>query len=314
MATFTVTQVWDGAGGGTDESGQRTYTTRYRVLVSGTDPWSVSPAQVRLATGIPRYGDPYEEGSVTDLGARARSFRAERTEHPEQWYVTVSYANFPPGGIGQAAGGTGRSVGVGAGAGGSYEANPILRPAKLEFRTEFIEEAIWEDINGDAVVNSAGERFSEPLIVQRPMAVFVIRKNFLAFSAANAMAYIGTVNSDEFLGCAPRTCRIMGIEAIEAEETIEDPITGTQTLVTYAAATVTIYAREDGWEASVLDQGTYQVVSGERRLFFDAKTGVPVSQVRPLDGDGLELAVGAAPVFLAFQLYDDMEFAQLGLF
>lgn len=308
---FTVTKIWEGAGGTEDEQGQRTYRQVYRVI---SDTWDVSPAAVRRATGIPRKGDFYSEGGVTDAGARVRAVEPQRTDEPTEWIVTVDYANFPPGGVGQTAGGTGRGVGVGAGASGTYEPNPILRPAKLEFRTEFIEEAVWEDIDGDAIVNSAGERFAEPLMVQRPMAVFVIRKNFLTFSALNAMNYVGKINSDTFLGCLAGTCRIMGIEAIEAEETIEDPVTGVQALVTYAAATVTVHAREDGWAARVLDQGTYQVVSGERRMFFDAKTGVPASQVRPLDGLGVELAVGADPVFLTFDLYDEMEFAQLGLF
>lgn len=311
MPTFTVNQIWNGAGGGADETGQRPYRKVYRVL---SDTWGVSPVQVRFATGIPRLGDYYTEGTVTDLGARVRNIDVQRTDEPTEWTVTVDYANFPPGGVGQTAGGTGRGVGVGAGAGGAYEPNPILRPAKLEFRTEFIEEAVWEDIDGDAIVNSAGERFAEPLIVQRPMAVFVVRKNFLTFSALNAMNYVGKINSDTFLGCLAGTCRIMGIEAIEAEETIEDPTTGVQTLVTYAAATVTVHAREDGWASRVLDQGTYQVVSGERRMFFDNKTGVPTSQVRPLDGAGVELAVGADPVFLDFDLYDEMNFADLGLF
>ena len=56
--------------------------------------------------------------------------------------------------------------------------NPLLEPARVRGDSELFREVVWQDINGDAILNSAGDFFSDPAPEKdRHNRYFVVTKN-----------------------------------------------------------------------------------------------------------------------------------------
>ena len=238
---------------------------------------------VRAAEGIPRLGETFTT-QYGDLNFEAVAYAVEVTpdrESPGIWHVTVRYSTCK------------REDG--------QDENPLLQPAEISGSFDSFKRPLWIDANGKPVVNSAGEPFTEPVMVDDSRPVLRIRKNFPSINPGVWMAAKDAVNDSPFLGFPAGYLKIRNI-SWETRMWKGMP---------YVTVTVDMHAAgHEGWDPiKVLDRGFTEIIDGKRELIKD-KNGHPVSQAQMLNGQG---RVGG-PYFLTFSAYRKINFYGLGLF
>ncbi len=258
-----------------DEKGQRSYTRKFEVITSGlADAYSV-----KQATGIPRRGDVL----LTDTDARVKSVAPEQNDdNPYLWIVTVEYdTTTNP----------------------EQEENPLDRPAEVTWSFTQFQRIAEKDVNGEALLNSAGYYFDPPPEIDDSRPVLTITRNEPAFNASQAIDYQDAVNSDSFLGFEPYQAKVANITATRQFEK-----------VWYWKVTYEFHFRREQWTLEILDQGRWRAGRKAIRQKNEAGTEIPGTHVTdpvPLDGNGEPLADPTPDnaVFLPFDVYKEREFS-----
>jgi len=210
--------------------------------------------------------------------------------------------------------------------------NPLDDPAKTEWSTETFSAVVWEDVNGGAIVNSAGDPFDPPAEKDDSRWTSITRKNVADSVPDWIFAYQDGVNSDSF------TIDGKSIDAGEAKvSAIHLSETQERNEVDYRVLTVTIHYRGEGddsgssgygsgsgadeiepWDLSILDAGMREIVAGSSggglRNITNTGTdgdGEPVTAPAPLDGEGskIENPTPDNAVFLQFEIYRKRAFS-----
>jgi len=193
---------------------------------------------------------------------------------------------------------------------------PLCQPMKIEWTFATSTEPIDRDADGEAITNSAGVTFDQPLSEEIDDQILRITRNEETFDANFAADYKGAVNSDTFWGFPPRTCRLKIFDGVKARAAG----------LWFWQVTYEFHIRYDasdplrtGWNHRVLDQG-YQVKTGalnddgspEYETLTDA-SGQPLREPVLLDGNGNRLAKNADPVYLEFETAPARAFSALDL-
>jgi hypothetical protein len=152
------------------------------------------------------------------------------------------------------------------------------------------------DPNGDTgttnkpVVNSAGDAFQQFMTRENGMLAITITRNVSSYSPAALDVYKHTVNmaavTIDGTQYAIGTLKLSPITATKNTVTLQD-----MTVVTYYAETLTLKARHEGWNQTVLDVGFNTLVGSKAnntqklQPIMDAN-GNPITKPWPLDGTG----------------------------
>jgi hypothetical protein len=191
-----------------------------------------------------------------------------------------------------------------------------LRP-RIRFGSEGYQRRIELDVNGDPILNSAGEWFDEPIEIDDSRPVLTVTR----VEATDNWAYLSInfhdcVNSDAFFIAGPRQAKL---RAIEGENFWSN---GTQ----YWNVTYIIDFRRETFRKKIVDAG-YTVVAKEatiiakpgknKRIFprypILNADGSRVDKPQLLDGEGGLLEKGKPPVFKEWDGYEERPFTALGL-
>lgn len=307
----TLTARLKSRSGGIDADGHRSYTMVYQVE---SDSLNVEPDIVEDAVGIAYYA-PYP----TDLAARLKR-KTVSQEGSELYFhqVVLEYDTRPsaadagtvtPGEPGSAPAEAGANAG---------QTPPNLRPWVLKWGSVQSERPLESDLDGNAVTNSANQKFDPPIMIPVAMTTLSITAFRLQAQSDKIQRFLNKVNSRTFLGYPKYHARCTDYQITSQYEQ------GAY----YWQVDVTITFKEpgsvvgpdSGWNpVRVLDAGTaeYSDPDGSGRKYrsiVDAM-GQPVSQPVPLNGDG-EKATPAfladnGPVYLKFRAYKEDDFAQL---
>jgi len=153
-------------------------------------------------------------------------------------------------------------------------------------------------------------RFNPGLERTRHYSTCTIVRNEETFSATTARDYIDRVNSDTFeldgYTIGPRAAMCMDYSAS----------TQTRNDTDYYQVRYEFVLKDATWDVVVLDEGLSEWVdpadhSADRKKI--AEGGKPVTQPKQLDGSGSYAAVGAAPVWLTFQINATAVFSSLNV-
>lgn len=248
---------------------------------------------------IPAVGDPwetYKNGVMTaqDLDTRCvlRTAVQSDGENHQNWVVTCRY------------------MGVG---------NPTLEPPKVSWSEDNWQETSNVDFNGNPVVNSAGEFFESGLTRDRTRGVVIIEQNVLDFDPIEAEQYRDTVNLENFLsarhppGFPAGQCKIMSISAVP----VFYPNYPQTTAIHYWRRTVKVAIDRNGWSPAYVDAGFCERVAiggVDELLPIIAKNGQPATTPQLLDGAGIALPPGSAPIFTnPFQRYEFKDWSALNI-
>jgi hypothetical protein len=185
--------------------------------------------------------------------------------------------------------------------------DPTTRPAVIKWNTVLYREAVEKDVDGDAILNSAGDYFDPPIERDRSNWTCNVRKN-LANPPTWLLDYNNCpINSSSFtvdgVSVQARKARLSMIDI--GEKQIEND-------VNFRTVTITLEFKKEGWQASILDQGLKEVDGGELKpIMIDGKSltspqllsgGVHIDAPSP---DNAE--------FLDYDIYDEKDFSVLPL-
>lgn len=184
--------------------------------------------------------------------------------------------------------------------------NPLSRPAILYFGQERFQRTMIRDMDGNAIVNSAGDPFEQGVVKDEVRPTFTITKNVSTFPLNLWRDATNSVNADTFLGLDPGTVRLV---SFTGQEGFENDITFFTQVGSFSIAS----DFEKDWKAHPLDCGYQQLVGGELTEIF-LPGGMRPSTPPRLNGAGVPLAPGDPSVFLDFTLYHSYVFGDLGFF
>lgn len=294
----SVREAFANRSGSTNADASRAYT---RVFLVETDDPQDGPVLVYSAGGLPDLGDGHPE----DANAKVTSLRADQSEDPKFWDVTVEYST---------------ETTDESGSQSTTQEDPLDRDSVIEWSFAQFQTIAEETINGDPIVNTAGDPFDPPLTKDDSRPVLTITRNEGGFDAARAIAFMDAVNEDAFFGAEPGQAKVANISARQQF----------QNGLTFYQVRYEFHFRREGWFPRVLNRGFRQllpsftepvaitnvVVSTEDNTFkvSEAQVSAPV----PLAEDGSRLPPGGVPVFVplvgpGWEIYRVRNFADLNL-
>ena len=242
---------------------------------------------------------PYVSPHPTLNGHYCRSVKVRQASGaPRQWTIDAEYSSAPT-------------------KDGDNEENPLLRPAKITWRTNQYRQAIDKDITGKAILNSAGDYFDPPVEVDRSRWTASVSKN-VATVPSYLLDYADAINNNSFsisgLSVEQYTAKVQDISISELK--IEGE-------VLYYEFSYSLEFRREKWQPfSILDQGLRektetteagQTVKGLRQIMDKGKPPRPVSSPVLLDGAGKVLAdpTPQRAKFIDFTVYYARSFSVL---
>jgi hypothetical protein len=287
MAVIRVIRLAEGRqGSASSDSASREYVMRFRVVTNDpNDGPQVVSFGVDPTTGVavPNRGDRYVWGHDADLACRCNQLEIQQhADNPRVWDVTAHYTT-------QAR---------------DRNDNPLQRPTSIRFGFAKFERVAERDVNGQAIVNSAGSYFDPPPMMDDSRPTIVMVRNEPSFNAALAMDYQDAVNSAAWFGFPAGTAKVSQISASDHWEND----------VYYWEVTYEFEIRREGWTLRLLDQGRYERSGTNVRPILDAN-GDPVQDPVLLNGSGsrLDNPGPSTAVFLNFDVYKQRDLNALGL-
>lgn len=300
MSVISVHETWRGQSGGINDKAQRKYARTFQVFCNNINTRAL---EVRLAAGVPRLFDYYITSSEFDLGARARNIDVvQDTLYPLRWEVTVSYdsISIDPTKIATPNQTSGSSQGGGA-------KSPEQKPPQYSWDFTRQARAISKDLDGKAILNSAGDPFDPPIEIDDCRPILTVEQTLLTFDVNLAMQYYDTVNSDTFLGFSPGQAKCNGRKGTSRFE--ENKFVWT--------VTTEIHFRRDNWiPLEIIDRGFHYLdgTPPKKILFRDPTDDQPMATPQLLNGNGgIGPIAGTDAQFQQFRVFQSLPFAALGL-
>lgn len=297
MSITSVSELYESRHAAINRMFERTYTRVFEVITSSP---LIGGYVVRTASGIPQIGnfyhnldDPYDSLYEYDHGAYCDEVNAECIGGGEGagivWKVTCTYSNYIP-----------------------LDVDPTLWKIKVTYGGERTERVVDFDRNGNPIMNSAGDRFGEPVTVDDHITTMTIVRNELVstFDPALASRFSDTINDRPWNGFGKGYCK-MGIIATG------DPAFDSVSQRYYYTVTYPISIGRKPWRKDLLDQG-FNVLTGtyggEKPVPYMIN-GQPVSDPIPLDGAGHWLGLGAydTAIVLTYEVFDEVDWTGLNI-
>lgn len=262
---------------------KRTYTRHWQAE---TDSAAIGPKAVREACPV-AIGQPYDDGTETDPGSFCQSISVtEDTEAADglRWLVTAEYGPLNV-----------LEFSVQA---------PLDQRPTIRFDKEVFQEPATKDIDDEPVVNSAGDPFDPPIMLDRRWPIMQIVRNEPSYSPLLANDYCGTINNAEWFGRPAKEWKCLDITGEEAV----DPDGHRYWVVSYV-----FQLKRDTWVERVMDVGYNELDDDDNRIKILDKNGSPVGSPWPLNEDGTKKAAGEAAEFLEFKLLPEVDFSIFNL-
>jgi len=195
--------------------------------------------------------------------------------------------------------------------------NPLDLEPEIEWGKSVSNQQIDRDINGNPILNSAGQSPDPPISEEFNDLVFRMTRNEEFFNALLAHEYKGAINSDIFLGFDPGFAKCIEISGKRAR--VADLI--------YWKVTYEIHFRlsnpipgtpKIGWIRRLVDEGRIEKTGVDadgipELLQNKDKEGTVLSEPVLLDGEGKKLADGEPAVYLEFETRRKLPFSALNL-
>lgn len=263
----------------TNEKGMRRYT---RAFLLETTSQMDGPFAVGSDLDLPVIGSLHPE----DNNAWCVSLRVENSNPWKGWTVTAEYTSE-------------REI----------TEDPTVEPAAITWSSEQFQRPVIYDNTGNAVVNSAGDPFDPPVMMDDSRPVVTITKN-LAVVPAWILAYQDAVNSDVFY--------VDGITVgigLAKVQTVTVGEVQRRNGIMFRTVNIVIQLQRAGWLVEAQDVGFRELGTGGRQnILNDVDSERPSAPV-PLDGAGTHIAdpTSATNVTMSFSVYATQVFSALPL-
>ena len=244
---------------------------------------------VGAASGVPGYGDAHPGFSVAYAASQSIT---EHSETPLAWLVVTNYTSKR-----------------------TLSSNPLNDEVLVDWSSEIYQEVVQFDIDGNAVLNSAGDYFIDPTPTRDAIHLIAKIQSNVASVPAWVISYQNAVNNASVtiggLVCLAGLVKIQRITIGTREER------GGTTFYKFASEA---HIHKEGWRLKPLDAGfrylNYAGVPIPIKLDADgavSTSGDEVTTPVPLDGSG-GMLVSPSPatgVFGNFKIYDELDLTSL---
>jgi hypothetical protein len=263
----------------TNDKGARTYSRTF--LLEATSQ-SDGPYAVGSNASLPKIGSPHPE----DSDAYCVRLRIDNSNPWKGWTAIAEYSDE-------------RVI----------TENPLDDGVQIDWGSEQFQRPAVFDINGSAIVNSAGDPFDPQLMMDDSRRVVTVEAN-LPFVPTWILDYQDAVNSDTF--------NIDGIIVAAGCAKIQSVTVGPvkrRNGIAYRIVRLVIHLQRDGWLLASQDIGFREIAYGGvqniKNPVDEELPGAPV----PLDGAGVSQSnpTAASGVILSFTVYKTRAFASLPL-
>ena len=245
---------------------------------------------VAFTGSVPSLGDAHPEDAVAlcvDVDAKPKS------GEPAVWDITCKYTNDLP-------------------SDDIDDDDPLSQRPELSWGAEDFSRFVGKDRNDKPILNTAGDRYEDPVEVVDGLPVLTIKKNKASFNAATAYAYNNSTNSDVYRGADPGTLRVR-ITAVELWKGD----------AAYWATSYTFRYNPEGWQPTIMETGLYQLYLGSHIDCF-VKGATPhdseaVTHPVPLDANGEQIdpsTLGNTPspvVHTTWDVLPELPYSALGV-
>lgn len=266
---------------GTNQKGVRTYTRAFRVETTSQND---GPYAVGTATGLPLIGTPHNEDSF----AYCVSLTPANTDPWRGWTVTAEYSS---------------AIEI-------FE-NPHDDTAQITWSTEQYQVVAHKDKDGKAIVNSAGDYFSDPVPMRDECRRIVTIEKNLSTVPAWILTSENAVNSESFnldgITIAAKRAKIQRVSIGPKENR-----NGTA----FRRVSIEIHLQKNGWDLEPLDAG-FRELNDDGKLIAITSPGDSTDVTTPvlLDGAGKRLddPTPESAVFGSYEIYPTFDFSALPL-
>lgn len=279
---MTVTYLGEDPAGRTAQNskGARTYQRRFKLETSSD---TEGAYVVGSHASLPVIGNVHPD----DANAYCIGLKVENTAPFKGWTVTAEYSDE-------------RVI----------DDVPTNDDAEISWGSEQFQKVAAFDRDGNAIVNSAGDLFDPPALMDDSRRVVTVSKNVAAVPAW-ILDYQDAVNSDAF------TIDGVSIAAGKAKmQSVTVSAKQRRNATVFRTVTFTIHLQRDGWGVDILDAGYNRKDPADagKRLPITIN-GVLPSAPFPLNGAGvpLENPSPANCVFITFNVYKTRAFSSLPL-
>ncbi len=285
---MTITYLGERHAPATNTKGARSYTRSFKLITSAK---TERAYHVGSHASLPVIGEVHPD----DAGAWCTTLQVDPSDPWKGWTVTAEYS-------------TERELAE----------IPTSDPAEITWGSEQFQKAAITNYAGEAIVNSAGDPFDPPIMIDDSRPYVTVSKN-LATVPTWVMTYQDAVNSASFI--------VDGVTVgagLAKMQNISVSPKQSRNGTSFRTVTFTIHLQKQGWLSKVLDAGFRQIVdsgsgsgSGSpgleniRNLGDDELPAAPV----PLDGAGraLENPTPANAVYRYDTVYETKDFSALPL-
>ena len=250
-----------------------------------TDTWSDDANTVSVASGLPAYGEAHPAPIAAAMYCKTIAYAQLSDSSPMVWTVTADYDSdrqFDP-------------------------TNPVNDEILTSFTSELYDVAIDKDLNGDGIVNSAGDPFDPTASYSETELIARIQSNHIVIPPS-ILSYQNAVNSDGIsiggLSIGVGQARHSRMEVSNAQK---------RQSTTYYSLTQEIHIRKEGWQLKVLDQGMNEFLLGKKRPILDDVELQAVTKPVPLNGSGVAITTNTPGdiTFLEFKVHQELPFSGL---
>lgn len=277
MAVIKVGEHYDREGS-INSKFERIYRRSWLVQ---TDSKTTGRIAVRESVPV-RIGNVFSCDGETDAGSFCNDISVKSLSGAsagKEWIVTATYGPYDP---------------------STNASNPLERPIEVSGGFSEFEEIVDVDVDGNPVVNSAGEPFANPVMRDDPRPDLMIVTNAKTLDLNLIYTYRRAVNSDEFWGANPGQVRVASI----TWQYLHHADIGYYYKITY-----TFKFKKDGWQIRLQDKGMRVLNAGGTALEKVKFNGIPADEPVFLDGNGRAKALTADVVYLDFKRYEELPFS-----
>ena len=262
-----------------NNKGARTYQRRFKLETTSQ---ADGPYAVGSNANLPIIGNAHPE----DANAFCVSLDVQNSSPWKGWTVTANYSDE-------------RTI----------DDTPTDDAASISWGSEQFQKPAVFDLSGKLIVNSAGDPFDPPAMMDDSRRVVTVEKN-LAVVPTWILDYQDAVNSDTFT--------IDGIAIAIGKAKMQAVTVGPRQRrngTIFRTVNFTIHLQREGWLLDILDAGFRRKISGGRENIRNSGDGeLPTAPV-PLDGNGqpIDDPTPTNCVFLQFAVYKTRAFSSLPL-
>jgi len=267
--TGTLLGEWAERRTAVNNRGQRKYSRTFKIESDAT---SDTAFDIGSVAGLPVLGDAFPD----DANAYCKQISVSCQAGYKYWTVQCDYDDTYDNS-------------------GSTPANDDIQ---ISWSSELFQRPAWKDKDGNGVLNSAGDPFNPPVMMDDHRTVCRIMKNVTTVPTY-VLTFPNVVNSSAFtidgVTVAQRYAKISNVAVSEVKRR-----NGT----TYRSVTVEMQIRNTEWDFEILDAG-FREVDGTDRIRITNTDGTDITDPALLDGAGNKIddPEPADAVFETFRVY-----------